>query len=117
MRHSNAHRKFSMSTSHRKAMFRNLATALIDKKSIKTTYQRAKELQGIVEKLITDAKDSSLASRRRAFGYINDKAVVHSLYADVATKYISRPGGYTRVVKTDNRAGDNAEMAIIQLVE
>jgi len=99
----------------RKALLRALATELIRNGSITTTKVRAKAVKSEVEKIITLAKDGSLASRRQALGYIYDKDLVHTLFAQVNERYADRNGGYTRIYRTVNRRGDNAEMAIIEL--
>jgi large subunit ribosomal protein L17 len=100
----------------RKALLRSLATELIRHGRITTTKTRAKAVQSEVEKMITLAKDGSLASRRQALGYIYDKSLVHSLFENVSNRYGDRQGGYTRISRTIKRRGDNAEMAIIELV-
>ncbi len=116
MRHRNSGRKFNRTPAHRRAMFRNLATALLKYEKIETTVEKAKDLRGVVEKIITMAKVDNLHNRRQAFSYLEEKDVVRKLFSDIAPKYKERPGGYTRVIKTSNRAGDAAEMAYIQLV-
>jgi large subunit ribosomal protein L17 len=103
-------------TDQRKALLRSLATELIRHGEIKTTTVRAKAVRAEVERMITLAKDGSLAARRRALGYIYDKKLVHALFAQAQERYGNRNGGYTRIVRTLRRRGDNAEMAIIQLV-
>ncbi len=100
----------------RKALLRSLATALLQNGQIKTTQARAKAVRSEVDRMITLAKDGSLSARRQALGYIYDKKLVHALFADAPTRYKDRNGGYTRVVRTLRRRGDNAEMAIIELV-
>jgi len=100
----------------RKALLRSLATALLRNGQIKTTKARAKAVRGEVDHMITLAKEGSLSARRRALGYIYDKSLVHALFADAPDRYKDRNGGYTRVVRTLRRRGDNAEMAIIELV-
>ncbi|HBW56857.1 MAG TPA: 50S ribosomal protein L17 [Oscillatoriales bacterium UBA8482] len=100
----------------RKALLRSLATELIRHGRITTTKVRAKAVQSEAEKMITLAKDGSLAARRQAMGYIYDKQLVHSLFDAAPSRYGSRNGGYTRIVRTVSRRGDNAEMAIIELV-
>jgi large subunit ribosomal protein L17 len=100
----------------RKALLRSLATELIRHGRITTTKVRAKAVQSEVEKMITLAKDGSLSSRRQALGYIYDKNLVHSLFENASTRYSDRQGGYTRIARTIKRRGDNAEMAIIELV-
>ncbi|HIK09561.1 MAG TPA: 50S ribosomal protein L17 [Oscillatoriaceae cyanobacterium M33_DOE_052] len=100
----------------RKALLRALATELIRHGRITTTKIRAKAVQSEVERIITLAKDGSLAARRRAMGYIYDKQLVHALFEQVKDRYSSRNGGYTRILRTVPRRGDNAEMSIIELV-
>ncbi len=116
MRHGSAFRKLNRSSSHRRSMLRNMATSLIDKELIETTVQKAKELRPVVEKLITLAKEDSLAHRRKAYGYLPDKAVVHKLFAEIGPRFKTRPGGYTRIVRSGVRAGDAADMAVISLL-
>ncbi|MEL4895636.1 50S ribosomal protein L17 [Crocosphaera sp. Alani8] len=99
----------------RKALLRSLATELIRHGQIKTTKTRAKAVRSEVERMITLAKDGSLAARRRAISYLYDKNLVHALFADAPQRYGNRKGGYTRIVRTIRRRGDNAEMAIIEL--
>ncbi|MGI6524970.1 MAG: 50S ribosomal protein L17 [Bdellovibrionota bacterium] len=117
MRHSKAFRKFNRTPSHRRAMLRNLATSFLKHGKIKTTLQKAKDLRGVVEKYITLAGEDNLHNRRLAYSYLTDKAVVHKLFAEIGPKYKTRPGGYTRILKLDRRAGDAAKMAFIMLVE
>jgi len=100
----------------RKALLRSLATELLRHGQIKTTKARAKALRGEVDHIITLAKDGSLAARRQALGYIYDKNIVHAVFAEAQDRYKDRNGGYTRLVRTLRRRGDNAEMAIIELV-
>lgn len=100
----------------RKALLRSLATELLRHGQIKTTKARAKALRAEVDHIITLAKDGSLAARRQALGYIYDKNIVHAVFAAAQDRYKDRNGGYTRVVRTLRRRGDNAEMAIIELV-
>ena len=100
----------------RKALLRALATQLIRHGQIKTTKARAKAIRKQVDRMITLAKDGSVAARRRALGYIYDKDLVHALFASASERYGDRNGGYTRIVRTVRRRGDNAEMAIIELV-
>ncbi len=117
MRHRKAHRKFSRDKGHRKALFRNLATALLEKGQIKTTLAKAKDLRSVVEKLITTAKEDTVHRRRKVYNFITKKSVVHKLFAEIGPKYRDRPGGYTRVFRLGKtRAGDSAPMAVIQLV-
>ncbi|HAC65619.1 MAG TPA: 50S ribosomal protein L17 [Cyanothece sp. UBA12306] len=100
----------------RKALLRSLTTELIRHGQITTTKNRAKAVRSEVERMITLAKDGSLAARRRALGYIYDKKLVHALFAEAKDRYANRNGGYTRIARTLRRRGDNAEMAIIELV-
>ncbi len=100
----------------RKALLRSLATELIRHGQIKTTKTRAKAVRSEVERMITLAKDGSLAARRKAISYLYDKQLVHALFADAPERYGNRKGGYTRIVRTIRRRGDNAEMAIIELM-
>lgn len=116
MRHYKAFRKFGRNTAHRRALLRNLATALLEHGRIKTTEQKAKDLRGVVEKYITLAKVDNLHNRRLAHSYLMDKEVVRKLFLEIAPKYVDRDGGYTRVLKLGRRAGDAAEMAYIDLV-
>ncbi len=116
MRHNNARRKFNRTPAHRKALFRNLATQLIKHEKIETTVEKAKDLRGVVERLITLAKVDNLHNKRQAFSYLEEKEAVRKLFADIAPKYKERPGGYTRVTKTRVRPGDAAELAYIELV-
>jgi len=116
MRHLKAGRKLGRTASHRKATMANLAAALIEHKSIITTTPKAKEARGVVERLITFAKRGDLAARRRVLRTLRNKELVKELFEDIAPKYESRPGGYTRVIKIGNRKGDNAPMAVFELV-
>lgn len=100
----------------RKALLRALTTELIRHGQIKTTKTRAKAVRQEVDRIITLAKDGSVASRRRALGYLYDKNLVHVLFKEASARYVNRNGGYTRIVRTVRRRGDNAEMAIIELV-
>lgn len=117
MRHGMSGRKLNRTTSHRKAMFSNMAAALIKHEQIKTTLPKAKELRPIVEKLITLGKKGGLANRRLAFAKLRDDAMVTKLFDVLATRYADRSGGYSRVLKAGFRYGDAAPMAIIELVE
>lgn len=100
----------------RKALLRSLSTELIRHGQIKTTKVRAKAVRSEVEKMITLAKDGSLSARRKAMSYLFDKQLVHALFADASARYGERPGGYTRIIRTLRRRGDNAEMAVIELM-
>ena len=119
MRHGNAHRKLGVTASHRKAMFSNMAVALIQNEQIKTTLPKAKDLRPVIEKLVTlsrrGAKD--LHARRQALAQIKDDAQVTKLFDVIGPRYEGRPGGYTRVLKAGFRHGDNAPMAIIEFVD
>ena len=117
MRHRCAHRKLNRTSSHRKAMFSNMAIALIKHEAIITTLPKAKELRKIVEPLITLAKRPSLANRRLAFDRVRDREIVTKLFDVLATRYATRNGGYTRVLKHGFRDGDNAPRAFIELVD
>ena len=121
MRHGVSGRKFSRTTSHRRAMFANMAAALLTHEQIRTTLPKAKDLRPVVERLITLAKKGGLANRRRAFAFLRNDAVVAKLFAagddGLAERYRSRAGGYTRVLKAGFRYGDAAPMAIIELVD
>ncbi|ABW26289.1 MULTISPECIES: 50S ribosomal protein L17 [Acaryochloris] len=115
MRHRCRVHKLGKPADQRKALLRSLSTQLIRHGRVTTTKARAKAVRSQVEKMITLAKDGSLASRRQALGYIYDKQLVHALFDQVADRYGDRNGGYTRIIRTIRRRGDNAEMAIIEL--
>ncbi len=117
MRHRQTTPSLNRTPSHRKAMFRNMVTSLLRHEKIRTTEAKAKALRPIAEKLITLGKRESLHARRHAARYVRDKAVVKKLFDDLAPRYAERPGGYTRITKLPARAGDAAEMAVIELVE
>ncbi|MHC1702761.1 MAG: 50S ribosomal protein L17 [Tenuifilaceae bacterium] len=117
MRHNKKVNHLSRTSSHRKAMLANMATSLILKKRIATTVAKAKALRQYVEPLITKSKNDTTHSRRTVFSYLKDKFAVSELFRDVAVKVADRPGGYTRILKTGTRFGDNAEMCIIELVD
>src|SRR5271169_5031559 len=119
MRHGVAHRKLNRTSSHRTAMFANMAASLIKHEQIKTTLPKAKELRPIVEKLVTLSRrgGSDLHARRQALAEIKDEAQVRKLFDVIGPRYAGRPGGYTRVLKAGFRFGDNAEMAFIEFVE
>ena len=117
MRHGVAGRKFSRSTGHRIALFRNLITDLIRYERIRTTEPKAKEIQAQVEKMITLGKRGDLHARRLAGAKLYDGNLVDKLFGDLADRYAERPGGYTRVIKLGPRLGDAAEMAIIEFVK
>ena len=116
MRHRLAHRKLGRTSSHRRAMLRNMVTEFLDKERIITTLPKAKELRSVAEKMITLGKKEGLHARRQALSYIKTKEVVHKLFADIAPRFAERPGGYTRILKLGIRKGDNAELAILELV-
>lgn len=110
-------RKLGRATDHRRAMLRGLVTYLLENGKVETTVTRAKEVRSETEKYITLAKDNSLASKRRAMAFITKEAVVKKLYDEIAPSYSDRNGGYCRIVRTGNRRGDAAEMAIIELIK
>ena len=117
MRHRKAGRRLNRSVSHRKALFMNLAQALLKHEQIVTTLPKAKDLAPIVEKLITVAKKGGLANRRLAIARLQDEALVAKMFDELAERYKERNGGYTRVLKAGFRHGDNAPMAVIELVD
>lgn len=117
MRHGKKHNHLGRQTSHRRALLANLASALVVNKRITTTVAKAKALRVYVEPLITKSKNDTTHSRRTVFSSLQNKEVLKELYGPVAEKVASRPGGYTRIIKLGNRAGDNAEMALIELVD
>jgi large subunit ribosomal protein L17 len=116
-RHMNTGRKLSRNTSHRKALLRNLIRAVILEESIKTTTPKAKEARRVVEKIITQAKAGTLAARRNVHKTVRDQAALAKLFETIGPRFKARPGGYTRLIHTENRVGDNAPMAILELVE
>ncbi len=117
MRHKNGFNKLGRKTAHREAMLSNMASSLILHKRITTTLQKAKALRSFVEPIITLSKDDSMHHRRMAFKYLQDKEAVKELFREVSNKIADRPGGYTRILKTDMRAGDNAELCMMELVD
>lgn len=117
MRHGNAHRKLNVTASHRKAMFSNMAVALITNEQIKTTLPKAKELRPVVEKLVTLGKKGGLANRRRALSMLRDEDSVKKLFDTLAKRYEKRAGGYVRVLKAGFRYGDAADMAMVEFVD
>ena len=117
MRHLKAGRILGRTSAHRRALFRNLVTALIQRERIQTTLAKAKELRSKAEKTITLGKRGSLHARRRALEILNEKSAVQKLFGPLAERYASRNGGYTRIIKIGNRRGDDAAMAIIELVD
>jgi large subunit ribosomal protein L17 len=117
MRHLKDGRRFDRTTEHRVAMFRNMVTSLLRYERITTTLPKAKELRRYTERMITLGKQGDLAARRKALGYLMDKAVVSKLFTALAARYESRKGGYTRIYRAGVRNGDTAQMAIIEMVE
>jgi large subunit ribosomal protein L17 len=117
MRHRKAGRKLNRNSSHRRAMFRNMTASLIHHELIKTTLPKAKELRRVAEPLITMAKEDTVAKRRLAFDRLRDKEAVGKLFGEIAPRFASRPGGYLRILKCGFRAGDNAPMAYVELVD
>lgn len=117
MRHGKKIAKLGRTSSHRKALMRNMATSLIQRERITTTADKAKALRPYIEKLITRAKNDTLHNKREVMKKITDRKVIVKLFTDVAPRYSKRPGGYTRIFKLGTRPGDAAEMAIIELVE
>ncbi|MBR6026873.1 MAG: 50S ribosomal protein L17 [Neisseriaceae bacterium] len=117
MRHRNANRKLNRTSSHRLAMLRNLANSLLIHETIVTTLPKAKELRRVVEPLITLGKKPSLANRRLAFDRTRDRDVVVKLFGELGTRFANRNGGYTRILKYGFRKGDNAPMALVELVD
>ena len=117
MRHRNSGRSFSRTSSHRKAMFSNMCCSLIEHELIKTTLPKAKDLRRYIEPLITVSKTDSVASRRQAFDVLRSKVAVGKLFTNLGPRYVERPGGYLRIIKCGFRTGDNAPMAIVELVD
>ncbi len=117
MNHRKTGRKLGRTSAHRKSLFRNLVTSLLDHEQIQTTDAKAKELRGIAEKMITLGKRGTLHARRQALQTVRSKDVTAKLFSELADRYRERPGGYTRVIKLGQRAGDAAPMAIIELVD
>ena len=117
MRHGKAHRKLNRTWSHRKAMFANMAASLIEHEQIVTTLPKAKEMRSIIDKLITLGKRGDLHARRQAIAQIKDVAQVKKLFDELGPRYAERNGGYSRVLKAGFRKGDNAPMAVIELVD
>jgi len=116
MRHLKSGRQLNRNSSHRKAMFRNMANSLFEHEIIKTTVAKAKELRRVAEPLITLAKSDSVANRRLAFDRLRDKGSVGKLFTDLGPRYVERPGGYLRIMKCGYRSGDKAPMAYVELV-
>ena len=117
MRHRHGLRKLNRTSSHRQAMFKNMAVSLLRHEAIKTTLPKAKELRRVVEPLITLAKEPTLANRRLAFDRLRDREIVTKLFDVLGPLFKARPGGYTRILKMGFRNGDNAPMAFVELVE
>ena len=117
MRHRKSGRKLGRSTSHQRAMFRNLSASLLRHEALKTTVPKAKELRRVVEPLITLAKQDSVANRRLAFSRLRDRKTVTKLFTELGPRFRARPGGYTRILKCGFRNGDRAPMAFVELVD
>jgi large subunit ribosomal protein L17 len=117
MRHRQSGRKLNRNSSHRRAMFRNMATSLFAEELIKTTLPKAKELRRVAEPLITLAKKDNLANRRLAFARLRDRDAVTKLFTEIGPRYNTRPGGYLRILKCGYRNGDSAPMAVVELVD
>ena len=117
MRHRKSGRRLGRTSSHRKAMFRNMASSMVKHETIRTTVPKAKELRRVVEPLITLAKEDSVANRRLAFDRLRDKEAVGKLFSEIGPRFKDRPGGYLRILKMGPRPGDAAPMAIVMLTE
>lgn len=117
MRHRKTGRKLNRNSSHRKALFSNMASSLFRHELIKTTLPKAKELRGFAEPLITTAKDDTVAKRRQVFAKLRDREIVTKLFNELGPRYQSRPGGYLRIMKCGFRSGDDAPMAYVELVD
>jgi large subunit ribosomal protein L17 len=117
MRHGHGLRKLNRTSSHRLAMLRNMMNSLIQHEAIKTTLPKAKELRRVVEPMITLAKEPTVANKRLAFDRLRDRDMVVKLFAELGPRYKARPGGYTRILKMGFRVGDNAPMALVELVD
>ena len=117
MRHRQSGRQLGRNSSHRRAMYRNMAASLIEHEAIKTTVPKAKELRRVLEPLITMAKEDGVAKRRRAFDRLRNKVAVGKLFDELGPRYKNRPGGYLRILKMGHRSGDAAPMALVQLVD
>ena len=117
MRHRKSGRQLNRNSSHRQAMFKNMAGSLVKHEVIKTTLPKAKELRRVIEPLITLAKQDSVANRRLAFARTGDKEVVGKLFNELGPRYVARPGGYSRILKCGFRTGDKAQMAYVELVD
>ena len=116
MRHRKAGRKLNRTPAHRKAMLRNIVTSLLEHERIVTTVPKAKEARRVTEKMITLGKRGDLHARRQAMAYIRSKGIVAKLFDEISSQYADRQGGYTRIIRTGNRNGDAAPMAIVELV-
>ena len=117
MRHGHGLRKLNRTSEHRQAMLRNMMNSLLQHEVIKTTLPKAKELRRVVEPMITLAKEPTLANRRLAFDRLRDREMVSKLFNDLGPRFKTRPGGYTRILKMGFRVGDNAPMALVELVD
>ena len=117
MRHKKSGRRLGRNSSHRQAMYRNMAVSLLQHESVRTTLPKAKELRRVVEPLITLAKQDGVSRRRQAFDRLRDKAAVGKLFSDLGPRFKERPGGYLRILKMGYRPGDAAPMAVVQLVD
>jgi large subunit ribosomal protein L17 len=117
MRHRHSGRQLNRNASHRKAMFRNMVSSLVEHEIIKTTVAKAKELRGFAEPLITLSKNDSVANRRLAFNRLRNKETVGKLFTELGPRYVERPGGYLRIIKCGLRTGDKAPMAYVELVD
>ena len=117
MRHRHSGRQLNRTSAHRKAMFSNMTSSLVEHEIIKTTLAKAKELRMVAEPLITLAKEDSVANRRLAFDRLRNKVSVGKLFTDLGPRYATRPGGYIRIIKCGYRAGDKAPMAYVELVD
>ncbi len=116
MRHKKAGRKLGRTSSHRKAMMRNLVTSLLELEKVTTTDAKAKELRGVADKMITLGKRGTLHARRQALSFIRDNSVTKKVFEELSTRYNERAGGYTRIIKIGNRVGDNAPVSVIELM-
>ena len=117
MRHRHSGRQLNRNSSHRQAMFRNMTSSLVEHEIIKTTLIKAKELRSVAEPLITLAKNDSVANRRLAFSRTRNKSTVGKLFTELGPRYVDRPGGYIRILKCGERAGDKTTMAYVELVD
>jgi large subunit ribosomal protein L17 len=117
MRHRHSGRQLNRNSSHRQAMFRNMTSSLVEHEIIKTTLIKAKELRSVAEPLITLAKKDSVANRRLAFSRTRNKSTVGKLFTELGPRYVDRPGGYIRILKCGERAGDKSTMAYVELVD